>query len=174
MQIVKRRPWEKSMIFTNTVYILVHMLMDEIKYHNDWVCLSYTGIFSLLWLMNYSFEGMRISSILYIIAHPILIFCELTNHHHIDCIPMMIFALLCVIATLLNIIMNIETQVPVKGNFEIGYRQGSLLLDAISTEGEEMDGTATELFDKFDCTIWYPVKKGEGFEITGHKQPYWA
>ncbi len=84
---------------------------------------AYLSVFFWMMIMNFFFEGMKIQSLLYVLAHPLLIFSELSSDDTYKGMGLGFFIALCITAMTLVLFFSESANVPIRGRFDSGIRE---------------------------------------------------
>lgn len=125
--------------------------------------ISYLVMFFLCFYMNYSLEGMKIQSLIYLISHPILIYGDLAESDTIKGMSVGFFIAVCITAMTLVLFFSPSNNVPIKGKYDSGYK-------------EIMIGAKTGN-KPIKMSVFYPTHKRKGWFNTGKdkkNRPFWA
>ena len=110
--------------------------------------------------MNYFFEGLKIQSLLYLLAQPMLIFSELTDDDTYKGMGLGFFIALSITAMTLVLFFSESSNVPIRGRFDPGFREVALT--------DKMD-------DSIQMSVFYPIpKKKSRFQKDRGENPKWC
>jgi len=85
--------------------------------------MAYCSVFFWLMTMNYFFEGLKIQSLLYVIAHPMLIYSEIATEDMEKGLGLGFFIAICITAMTLTLFFSESKNVPARGDYESGYKE---------------------------------------------------
>lgn len=124
---------------------------------------SYLGLFALLFYLNYSLEGMKAQSLIYLLAHPMLIYGDLAEDDQTKGMSIGFFIAVCITAMTLVLFFGDSYNVPIKGKYDSGFKDVMI--------GDKAGDRPIRL------SVFYPIVKKKGWFSKGKdkpNKPYWA
>lgn len=124
--------------------------------------ITYLLMFFLLMLLNYRFEGMKMQSLIYLIAHPLLIYGDLSDSDQTKGMSIGFFIAVCITAMTLVLFFSPSHNVPIKGKHDCGYKD-IMIGDKVGDRQIRM-------------SVFYPTNKRKGFQVGKNKpnKAFWA
>jgi hypothetical protein len=156
------RIYEKLFGILNIAFVFYHIFslgqnMDQFSVNP--LTMLYCSIFFWLMAMNYFFEGLKLQSLLYVIAHPCLIYSEMSSDDMEKGLGLGFFIAVSITAMTLVLFFSESSNVPARGEYDSGFKE--------LTIKDKIAG------DDIRMSAFYPIKKKGRFEKKGEK-PDWC
>ena len=104
------------------VLITIGNIREEIEPGVSYLTMIYCYIFFWLLSMNYFLEGFWITNLLYVIAHPFIIYSEWINDFDHMSYGIAGFMILSMLGLTFMISVSESDNVPVRGEYDVGYK----------------------------------------------------
>ena len=156
------RIFEKSFAILNIFFVFYYIFTFTEGMFFAPSTVTYMFLFFLLMFMNYQVEGLKIQSLVYIIAHMLLVFGELAEDDATKGMSIGFFIAVCITAMTLVLFFSPSNNVPIKGKHDSGYKE-------IMIGEKEGD-------NPIRVSVFYPTVKRKGFKVGKNKpnRPFWA
>lgn len=157
------RIFEKMFAILNILFVFYYIFTFTEGASMAPSTMSYLVLFCILFFLNYRLEGMKIQSLIYMIAHPMLIYGDLAEDDQTKGMSIGFFIAVCITAMTLVLFFGDSYNVPIKGRYDSGYRDVMI--------GDKSGDRAIRL------SVFYPITKKNGWFSSGKdkaNKPYWA
>lgn len=156
------RIFEKMFAILNIAFVFFYIFTFSEGQSFAPSTLSYLFLFFLLMFMNYQLEGLKLQSLIYIIAHLLLVYGEMAEDDATKGMSIGFFIAVCITAMTLVLFFSPSNNVPAKGKYDPGFKDIVIGQKA----GER----------PIKMSIYYPTTKRKGFKIGKNKpnRPFWA
>ena len=157
------RPFEKTFAILNIAFIFFYIFTFSEGENMSTSLIAYLTMFFLSFYLNYRLEGMKIQSLIYLIAHAMLIYGDMSEDDSTKGMMIGFFISVCITAMTLVLFFSPSNNVPIKGDYDSGYKDIMI--------GEKTGDRPIKI------SIYYPVNKRKGWFNTGKdkkNKPFWA
>ena len=92
------RIFEKLFAILNIVFIFTHIFTFDVGTTVSWMTFGYVSVFLWLMVLNYFLEGLKLQSLLYLVAHPLLVYSEVAEEDYQKGMSLGFFIAVCITA----------------------------------------------------------------------------
>ena len=156
------RIFEKLFAILNIFFVFYYIFTFTEGPYMSPSTITYLIFFFLAMLLNYQFEGMKAQSLIYLLAHPLLIYGDLAEDEATKGMCIGFFIAVCITAMTLVLFFSPSNNVPIKGKHDTGYKEVM-----IGAKGGD---------NPIRLSIFYPVPKRKGIKVGKNRpnKPFWA
>ena len=115
------RIFEALFTMANIAFIFSYIFTFDLDSRFSLMVLLYLSVFLWLLVLNYFFEGLKLSAILYMIAHPALVYSEMAEQDHLRGISLGMFIAISITAMTMVLFLAPSPNVPIQGHYSPGY-----------------------------------------------------
>lgn len=156
------RIFEKMFAIMNIFFIFYYIFTFTEGVSMAPSTVTYLSLFFLCMYLNHRLEGLKAQSLIYLIAHPMLIYGDLAEDEQTKGMSIGFFIAVCITAMTLVLFFSPSNNVPIKGKYDAGYRDVMI--------GDKVGDVPLRM------SVFYPTNKRKGFKVGSNKpnRPFWA
>jgi len=156
------RIFEKSFAILNILFVFYYIFSFAEGVSMAPSTVTYLLLFFLLMFFNYRLEGLKAQSLIYLIAHPMLVYGDLAEDEQMKGMSIGFFIAVCITAMTLVLFFSPSNNVPIKGKSDTGFKDVLI--------GDKTGDRPIRL------SVFYPTDKRKGFKIgkNAPNKPFWA
>lgn len=156
------RIFEKSFAILNIFFVFYYIFTFTEGVSMTPSTVTYLLLFFMLMFFNYRLEGLKIQSLIYLIAHPLLVYGDLSEDDQVKGMSIGFFIAVCITAMTLVLFFSPSNNVPIKGKSDTGFKDVLI--------GDKAGDRPIRL------SVFYPTEKRKGFQVGKNKpnKPFWA
>ena len=156
------RIFEKMFAILNIIFVFYYIFTFTEGTSMAPSTVTYLMLFFLLMYLNWRLEGLKAQSLIYLIAHPLLVYGDLAEDDSTKGMSIGFFIAVCITAMTLVLFFSPSHNVPIKGKYDTGFRDIMI--------GDKVGGRPLRL------SVFYPTTKRRGFKVGKNKpnRPFWA